>query len=202
MKRDPCVEVAHQVRNALSCERGLIIEAQSILGKMLHRCQGTMDGLQSLIDTARQSVRILDPACSYEIRSDACGDGAFGARRKHGDETYEHRGLDTICTPGQVVIAPMDGLISRIGWCYADEAYRLLVIESDPWACRILYLQPSAGIEGRWVRQGQVIGHAQDIRGRDDYRKQGMLPHLHTELCLGEDLVDPALFMRINQCGS
>lgn len=196
MRRDdPCVELAHQVRNALSCERGLIIEAQSVLGKMLHRCQGTMDGLQALIDQARLELRLLDPAGTYRIRSDGMGDGAFGARRRSGGRRYAHRGVDTICTPGDSVRAPMDGGVSRIGWCYAGEDYRLVVLEHGCWECRVLYVEPLEGLMGRRVRKGEIIGFAQDVTLRGGYAAGGMLPHLHTEAYQGGELVNPAALM-------
>lgn|GEM_PF-1469172 len=194
-RADACLELAHQVRNALSCERGLIIEAQSTLGKMLHRCQGTMDGLQALIDQARLEIRLLDPAGTYQIRSDGMGDGAYGAWRRNGAKRYAHRGLDTICTPGDSVRAPMAGAVSRIGWCYAGEDYRLVVLEARCWECRVLYVEPLEGLLGRRVREGEIIGHAQDVTLRDGYAEGGMLPHLHTELYQAEALVDPTPLM-------
>lgn len=141
-------------------------------------------------------MKIIDPAGSGRVRVDLMGDGHFDARRRSGGKVYGHRGLDTVVVPGQWVVAPVGGLLSRIGICYADDEYRKISIVCDqPWTVEVLYLDPLPCLVGVPVIQGQVIGRAQDITLRGLYRVGGMQPHLHTEVRHGIMLVDPQTLM-------
>ncbi len=191
-RTDACLELAHKMRNALSCERGLIMEAQATMGEMLRGIQKTMDGLQAMMDEARARIQLIDPAGSFEIRSDPAGDGRYGASR--GGRT--HQGLDTRADPGDSARAPMTGLLVRSGLCYRDDdRFSLAVIESEPWACKVLYVAPYARLIGRRVRMGQIIGMVQDVTKRKDYAVQGMMPHVHTEVRHHGEIVDPTPLM-------
>lgn len=200
-REDPQLAVAHLLRNDLSVLRGLLEDQRRGLERALHRVQGTMDGLQGLLDVARagsrQDPRLIDPAGTYTIRRDPAGDGRFGAPRRNSAGAYEHRGLDTRTTPGDTARAPIAGTLVRTGVCYADDpTYRLVVIVAGTWQCKVLYVLPLDALVGCEVRLGQIVGLAQDVTERKDYRAQGMRPHLHTEVWHGRHL-DPAPLMGI-----
>jgi len=193
-REDPCLGLAHLLRNDMSVIRGMLLDTQRAFRSALERVQGTMDGLQGLIDDAlsRAVVQLIDPAGSFEIRSDRAGDGRYRAPR--GDRW--HLGVDTLASPGEVARAPMAGILVRSGQCYADDdRFRLLVIECEPWECKSMYVVPFAHLIGQRVRLGQNIGTVQDITQRSDYAERGMRPHIHTELRQHGGVVDPTPLM-------
>jgi len=198
---DPCVELADVLRNDLSVLRGMLEDSRRGFEQGLHRVRGTMESLQALIDQARARLHMIDPAGTFEVRRDPMGSGAFGAPRRSGGRSYTHRGLDTRTAPGDSVRAPLGGHVTRIGLCYAAEPFRLVVIEHRAWECRVLYVEPLEDLMGRRVRQGQIIGWAQDVTRRRDYAARGMLAHVHTEIRCGDELLDPAALMGMDAGG-
>lgn len=195
-REDPCLGLAALVRNDMSVIRGMLYDSQRAFELALHRVQGTMDGLQALIDDARSRTQphLIDPAGSYEIRSDPAGDGRYRAPR--GDRL--HQGLDTLADPGDSARAPMTGVLVRSGLCYQDDdRFSLAVIECEPWESRVLYVAPFARLIGRRVLMGQIIGMVQDVTKRKDYAAQGMNPHVHTEVRHHGELLDPTPLMRL-----
>jgi murein DD-endopeptidase MepM/ murein hydrolase activator NlpD len=50
---------------------------------------------------------------------DAYGEGEFGASRDGG--ARRHEGVDYDATPGQAVVAPISGFVSKIGYAYAGD---------------------------------------------------------------------------------
>ena len=193
-REDPCLALADLVRNDMSVIRGMLYDSQKAFELALHRVQGTMDGLQALIDDARSRVlpQLIDPAGSYEIRSDPAGDGHYYAARGN----RWHLGIDTLADPGDSARAPMSGVLVRSGLCYRDDdRWSLAVIECEPWECKVLYVAPFARLVGRCVRMGQTIGLVQNVTKRKDYAAQGMNPHVHTEIREHGGVVDPTPLM-------
>ena len=113
-----------------------------------------------------------------ELRSDEAGDGQFGARR--GERT--HRGVDVVCQPDAMVLAPVAGVITRWGYAYADDlAWRYVEItESDGDRHRLFYVDPDYAVIGDFVSLDDPIGDAQDIT--EKYPDQDMTPHIHYEV--------------------
>lgn len=121
------------------------------------------------------------------VRSDAMGDGHFGARRDGGRR--RHNGTDFICDPGQDVVAPIGGKIVRTARPYADDPnYSGLVIRSDRMTIRMFYLEPDPELIGMGVGEGDRIGIAQNIATKYGV---GMIPHIHLQV----DAVDPELLL-------
>ena len=121
------------------------------------------------------------------VRSDRMGDGHFGASRDGGKRS--HNGTDFICTPGQQVAAPIDGVIVRAARPYADDAnYSGVVIENGQMSIKMFYLEPDLDLMGSLVNQGDPIGRAQDIAAKYG---GGMTPHVHLQV----DRVDPELLL-------
>ena len=105
---------------------------------------------------------ILNPT-GKPIRNDAGGSGFFQAPR--GDKL--HRDIDFLCSHGQRILAPITGNIVRHSYPYADsKTFSGLVIEGDYCGIQMFYVSPAPGIIGQHVRQGQVIGSAQNIKAK------------------------------------
>lgn len=128
---------------------------------------------------------MLSPVKNHGIRSDELGSGLYMMPR--GD--HRHKGLDLVTTPGEEVIAPIPGRISKIGYCYNTEPqYRYIEILGDLLSMRLLYVKPSVGV-GQRVAEGQKIGVSDDVSKK--YGEQ-MTPHIHIEV---RALMDPIIFL-------
>ncbi len=126
----------------------------------------------------------------HDVRGeDVYGAGAFGASR--GGGVRRHRGADYIAEPGEIVRAPIPGIVQRIGFAYrGDERYRYVELSDAvaQRAVRVLYVGPLVEV-GAVVRAGDPIGRAQDLSVR---YPRGITNHVHVELKQGGVLGDPA----------
>lgn len=126
----------------------------------------------------------------HDVRGeDVYGAGAFGASR--GGGARRHRGADYIAEPGEIVRAPIAGVVERIGFAYrGDDRYRYVeVADADTQrAVRVLYVGPLVQL-GAVVRAGDPIGRAQDLSGR---YPRGITNHVHVELRDNGVIEDPA----------
>lgn len=128
---------------------------------------------------------ILSPV----IRSDSAGDGHFGARRSGG---RKHNGIDYLCTPGGFVFAPVDGVVTKLGFPYGDDlSWRYIEIRADDGLYhRLFYVKPLVQVD-EIVTAGQIVAEAQDVSKR--YPDQGMLAHVHYEIKdKHNNYIDPA----------
>ncbi|MFN3463300.1 MAG: peptidoglycan DD-metalloendopeptidase family protein [Terricaulis sp.] len=120
---------------------------------------------------------------------DVYGAGAFGASR--GGGARRHRGADYVAEPGEVVRAPITGIVQRIGFAYrGDERYRYVELTSEDQTrdVRVLYVGPLVQL-GAVVRAGEPIGRAQDLSRR---YPRGITNHVHVEMRENGALADPA----------
>jgi murein DD-endopeptidase MepM/ murein hydrolase activator NlpD len=109
---------------------------------------------------------------------DAFGDGFFHAERDGGHRAHE--GVDYDARPGQTVVAPIAGYVTKIGFAYpGDTRLRYVEIENPilKLTARALYVDPSVH-EGDTVRLGQPIGAALSLQRR----YPGITNHVHLEL--------------------
>jgi len=127
---------------------------------------------------------MLNPT-GKSIRMDPKGSGRFNASR---GGPKRHDGVDFIAKPGQAVLSPIDGSVSRRVVAYSNENYYGVEIDGKRISIILLYLNPLKGIIGSYVQKGDIVGTAQDISKR--YGK-GMLPHIHFRI----SRCDPILFM-------
>lgn len=117
-----------------------------------------------------------------QIRSDPAGRGEFGARRGN----RVHLGVDFLCVPGQEVVSSITGRASRIVYPYRSTRYQGIEIVNELFICHILYILPDKEILARdenfgaLIKEGDVIGIAQDISGK--YPNMDMEPHVHVNL--------------------
>ena len=129
-------------------------------------------------------MKIINPT-GRGLRNDEMGSGNYGAGR---GRRY-HQGYDFLCKPGQEVIAPIAGLITRTAYPYAgNRQYLGLVLQGEWCEVKLFYVKiKSWNLVRKRVKAGDVIGIAQDI---SDKYGPGCLPHVHLEM-----RVDPALFL-------
>ncbi len=125
------------------------------------------------------------------------GNGVRGAD-KHGSGTYLagrgkrlHEGVDYISFPGQEIVAPTKGFIIRERWPYAEPTegvfYGGVQIRGPNCVVTIFYFQLDKKLIKMNVREGQVIGIAQDLT----LKYPGITNHVHLHF----DLINPELFI-------
>lgn len=138
-------------------------------------------------------------------RNDDQGLGHFGAPR--GSRT--HRGIDLAVAPSSTILCPVDGLVTKLGYPYGDDlSWRYVEVRQDKctpvmsadvdgtcpdcglahYRHRFFYVTPSV-VPGSVVTKGMKIGYLQDI----SIRYPGMTPHVHYEVKLADEYVDPAI---------
>lgn len=129
-----------------------------------------------------------------KIRKDAAGDGNFGASRSGG--TRKHKGIDLIVTKGDNVYAPFAGTITKKAYPYASDTKftGLHLTRADGLKMKVFYMIPKAGIIGKRVNAGDVIGTAQAIS-----EKYGppMKDHLHVEIWINGIAENPKTFFNL-----
>ena len=125
----------------------------------------------------------LFPSCPVEgsnwhaRTADKWGEGSFGAPRAG----RLHEGLDLVAPPGEVIIAPVCGFISRLSRPYGDDgpgdsgfifqpAGALSGFELIFWYVEVM---PYATLAV--MHQGAAIGRARDLEAR----YPGITPHVH-----------------------
>ena len=110
---------------------------------------------------------------------DAYGEGEFNASRDGGSR--RHEGVDYDATPGQDVVSPISGYVSKIGYAYAGDMDLKFVEVTNPalgYVARVFYVDPSVEV-GQAVRLGATVGTAHSLQAR---YPGGMTDHVHTEL--------------------
>lgn len=121
-----------------------------------------------------------------KIRSDAGGDGHYGAKRSKKEKkggtwvsiVYSHRGTDFEGCPIQPVYAPISGKITRKAAPYRNSHYSGVVIKGPVGEIKMFYLQPIRKLIGMNVDQGETIGIMQDI----SQRYPNVTPHVHLQI--------------------
>ena len=105
---------------------------------------------------------------------DNWGCGHYGASR--GDR--KHRGIDIVCQPGDRVYCLNPGLVSKVGYPYADDlSYRYVEIVNGKYRWRYFYVEPIVNV-GDELDAYTIIGEAQSLAGR----YPGITPHIHLEI--------------------
>lgn len=122
------------------------------------------------------------------------GLGHFGAPRG----SRKHAGVDFVVTPGQPVMSPIEGVITRVTIPYAsDSRWKGFEISGsgrhEGYTIKIFYMNPDTRLLYQSVRPGDVIGTAQDISLK---YAPAMKPHIHLEVRQGGSLLDPLPFFQ------
>jgi len=136
---------------------------------------------------------MISPTARGVRTSDKWGYGTFGASRTKTVngviKKYKHNGVDFICVPGQGIVSPIDGRVTRIARPYARGTFSGLVIDGTRIRIKMFYFNPLPDIVGKAVMKGQLIGHAQNIG--EVYKD--ITPHVHLQI----DSIDPELLLDI-----
>lgn len=112
-------------------------------------------------------------------KTDAYGDGEFGASRDGGSR--RHEGVDFVAEAGQPLVAPISGYVTKIGLAYPGDESLTYVEISNPalrYAARVFYIDPAVQV-GDAVQLGEVIGAHQSLEER---YPDGMTDHVHLEI--------------------
>lgn len=133
-------------------------------------------------------LKFISPTKNTIRIKDDFGSGQFNASR--GKD--KHNGIDFICTPGQVVIAPVDGVVKRKAYPYKDKDYCGVLIDSGNVTMKLFYLEPDISLIGKKVSQGDRIGIAQDISRKYNRGTLRMQPHIHMEI----ERINPLLLFK------
>jgi murein DD-endopeptidase MepM/ murein hydrolase activator NlpD len=110
---------------------------------------------------------------------DRYGEGAFLASRDGGSR--RHEGVDYVAAPGQDVVAPMSGYVTKIGCAYVGDANLKFIEITNPalgYAVRAFYVNPEVRI-GETVEIGEAIGTAHSLQRK---YPGGMTNHVHLEI--------------------
>jgi len=102
-----------------------------------------------------------------------------------------HNGIDFSCHPRTKILAPVSGLITKLGYPYGDDlTYRYVQIEDDEKDNhRVFYVNPTVSVGG-FVEEGvTVIGVAQDLTTR----YSGITNHVHYEIKRGDEYIQPVM---------
>lgn len=113
---------------------------------------------------------------SYIRGRDNYGSGAYGASR--GDRT--HQGIDFVAAPGMIALSTCDGIVSKLGYPYANHLeYRYVQITtSNNKDHRYFYVEPTVKV-GESIKKGDPIGIVQDL---SIIYPNGMTNHVHFEV--------------------
>jgi len=111
-----------------------------------------------------------------------------------GSCAHFHRGIDTVAPYGTPVRAAGDGVVSYIGWNYADgvdPAWIVIIAHSSglqTWYAHMQPKYPGAITQGSHITAGQTIG----FEGNTGHSTGA---HLHWAVMFNGDFVNPRLFL-------
>ena len=116
--------------------------------------------------------------------SDTFGAGYFKAPR--GKRT--HNGVDPVTTTGAAFRSFNDGVVTKLGYPYADDLhYRYVqVTHADGSAWRYFYILPTVTM-GQHIKTGDPLGTCQSL----EPRYPGITQHVHFEVMRNGAYIDP-----------
>lgn len=114
---------------------------------------------------------------------DVHGCGFFGANRGE----RQHKGVDISMNPGELVMSPISGIVTKVGYPYSDDlSYRYVQIHKDGYDFRLFYVEPLVDV-GETIDFNSVIGYVQNLGSR----YPGITEHVHLEIKYNGNFVDP-----------
>ncbi len=111
---------------------------------------------------------------------DRWGSGEYGAPRDQGRR--RHRGVDLVCEAGDVILSPVSGIVTKIGYPYDPSGPKghkryVQVTEPDGLNHRFFYTLPLVGL-GDKIHVGVLFARVQGLQ--DIY--PGITDHIHYEI--------------------
>lgn len=113
--------------------------------------------------------------------TDTYGSGHYQAPRGN----RKHNGQDYACAVGSKVLSPVNGLVSKLGYAYADDlSFRYVQITDEEGVdTRVFYIEPVVSV-GYRVSQTSTLGISQKLSDRypkDEKHKTPITEHFHVE---------------------
>jgi len=104
---------------------------------------------------------------------------------------YLHRGIDIADTPGVPILATADGRVTRAAYDQYNHGWHVILEHKYGFKTVYSHLRRNTVSEGDVVKQGDQVG---------TLGSSGLStgPHLHFEIHLGENVIDPAPFLKIS----
>jgi len=98
--------------------------------------------------------------------------------------------MDFACAAGAIVLSPVSGVVTRLGYAYADDlSYRYVEVEDESnKRHRIFYISPTISVGSEVYSQTTQIGIVQDLTKR---YPNGMTNHVHYEVKSDGKFVNP-----------
>lgn len=128
---------------------------------------------------------------------DTFGFGHYGAPRGH----RTHSGIDFSVEPNEIILSPVSGVITKVGYPYKDDlSYRYVEIRSPEQDVEVLhrlfYVNCTLiGHEaGNAVVKDEPIGVVQNL----DRRYKGITNHVHYEIKVNGKYIDPDTYKGIS----
>jgi murein DD-endopeptidase MepM/ murein hydrolase activator NlpD len=121
-----------------------------------------------------------------EVRNDNWGEGSFGSRRG----SKFHDGLDIVVELGDSIYSMIDGVIEKVDYPYASDLnWTGIQISNHYVRTEIWYMSPRIDKNNLFVKEGDLIGTAQDISQKyppvgDNEGLGLMTPHIHVRVTL------------------
>lgn len=117
--------------------------------------------------------------------ADPTGYGWYGAKRG----SRKHKGVDLLTDPGDNIFCPINGVITKLGYPYANtQKLRYIEITGDMYRIWLMYVKPiNISVNDR-VFIADIIGEAQDVSGHWGGK---MKNHLHMQVWKFGLLTDP-----------
>ncbi len=166
-----------------------VIGAAFILGRNLYTVfYGIAEALQFgcgqvSAETFRSYAGEGTPASSPPILSQRPADGTVTQ-----SYWFCHKGLDIANDEGVPVRAVAGGIVRFAGWSDRGYGY-MVVLDHGEYQTLYAHLQQAPSVSnGQWVSGGTVLG----LMGNTGFSTG---PHLHFEIRLGSELVDPSLYL-------
>jgi murein DD-endopeptidase MepM/ murein hydrolase activator NlpD len=123
------------------------------------------------------------------IRADEEGSGLYGASRGK----RKHTGIDLAAPAGSVLLSPVCGYVTKLGYPYGDDlSFRYVQVSTLPDGgddYRFFYVKPRKGLEvGEQIERGDRLGRVQTLQNR----YPGIIDHVHFEVINADgEYVDP-----------
>jgi murein DD-endopeptidase MepM/ murein hydrolase activator NlpD len=172
---------------------GMLQEADDVrrLSSYLASAQEPIREIGTLLDS--QSALLTEIPSVWPIKGGIGHISMFFGQNEHPftGQYYIHKGIDiSTYRSGDPIIAAADGQVVTIDFDAEGFGNYVIIKHKHGYYTRYAHLQKSAVKIGQRVQQGEVIGYIGNTG-------LSMGPHLHYEVHIGSDVVDPYKYINI-----